>query len=122
MVSNTTSLAPIDGAPAGEGHRVVLVVDAPRGLDLDRIGNLVHKLLGEDVPTSTFCTIRGAVRPSPDKGARRRSSRSMRSVVGSAMAGVISPMDKGAAERPSGPADAPELTMSGRPFVAEDDR
>ena len=120
VVSNIDQLGALDGAPAGEGHRVVLVVDAPRGLDLDRIGNLVHKLLGEDVPIVYL----HYPRRSPtiaDKGARRAFKPVNAAQLWSAMASVISPNGQGAAERPSGPADAPELTMSGRLLVAEDD-
>jgi two-component system sensor histidine kinase RpfC len=50
VVSNIDQLGALDDQPAGGERRLVLVVDAPCGLDLDGIGNQVGKLLGADVP------------------------------------------------------------------------
>jgi hypothetical protein len=51
VVNGIEQLGALDGAPDDGAPRLVLIVDAPRGLDLDRVGNLVRRLLGHDMPT-----------------------------------------------------------------------
>ena len=50
VVSDIDQLGALDSDEIDQQRRVVLVVDAPRGLDLDRVGNLVRRLLGADTP------------------------------------------------------------------------
>lgn len=50
VVSNIDQLGALESEQDAEQRRLVLVVDAPRGLDLDRVGNLVRRLLGRDTP------------------------------------------------------------------------
>lgn len=50
IVGSIDQLGALTGEDDGGGRRLVLVVDEPRGVDLDRVGNLVHKVLGADTP------------------------------------------------------------------------
>ncbi|MCB1786535.1 MAG: response regulator [Chromatiaceae bacterium] len=50
VVGDIDQLGALDNEGAADQPRVILIVDAPRGLDLERVGNLVRRLLGNDTP------------------------------------------------------------------------
>ena len=95
---NIDQLGALD-QPAGDGRRVVLVVDAPRGLDLDRIGNLVASCWAMTYADRLSCTIQAQPGHLRCGSAARVQSRSMRLSCGAAMAGIISPGVKEPVER-----------------------
>lgn len=50
VVDDIDRLGALQNDLAAAERRLVLLVDAPRGLDLERVGNLVRRLLGTDTP------------------------------------------------------------------------
>jgi two-component system sensor histidine kinase RpfC len=101
----------------------VLVVDAPRGLDLERIGNLVRRLLGKGTPIVYMHYPRRS--PIISDAAARRAFKPVNAAqLWNAMAGIIAPGETKAEEMaeaaPPLPA-TPEVATAGRLLVAEDD-
>jgi CheY-like chemotaxis protein len=94
----------------------VLVVDAPRGLDLERIGNLVRRLLGKGTPIVYMHYPRRS--PIISDAAARRAFKPVNAAqLWNAMAGIIAPGETKAEEMaeaaPPLPA-TPEVATAGR--------
>ncbi len=123
VVSNIDQLGALESQPGSDGRRVVLVVDAPRGLDLERIGNLVRRLLGKGTPIVYMHYPRRS--PIISDAAARRAFKPVNAAqLWAAMAGIIAPGETKAVEiaeaAPPLPATS-EAVTAGRLLVAEDD-
>ncbi|MCB1723161.1 MAG: response regulator [Chromatiaceae bacterium] len=105
--------------------RIVLVVDAPRGLDLDRVGNLVRRLLGVDTPMVYLHYPRRKMAFSD--GTAARAFKPISTVqLWRAMAGVLRVGDARPAVANAVDSDAPGFVdgatdVTGHVLVAEDD-
>ncbi|MCB1802417.1 MAG: response regulator [Gammaproteobacteria bacterium] len=122
VVSDIDRLGAIGGDdPAGQ-RRVVLIVDAPRGLDLDRVGNLVRRLLGIDTPIVYLHYPRRKMAFS-DGSAARAFKPVNTGQLWRAMADVVQPGGGASVEASLDelPADTSEIDDAGRVLVAEDD-
>ncbi len=120
IVGSIDQLGALSGESQGPGRRLVLVVDEPRGVDLDRVGNLVHKVLGSDAPIVYLHYPR---RKPPIGGMMSgRAFKPINSVqLWQAMASVVAPesVEDFAADLT---APMPQITgVVGRLLVAEDD-
>ena len=120
VVGDIDQLGALSNEPVGDERRLVLVVDAPRGLDLERVGNLVRRLLGTDTPMVYLHYPRRKTAFSDAAAARAFKPinsvqlwRAMADVVNPGTASAIDPVDL---ER-----ETPDLLTVGHILVAEDD-
>lgn len=120
VVGDIDQLGALDEAGTHENRRLVLVVDAPRGLDLDRVGNLVRRLLGADTPMVYLHYPRR--KTSFSDSAAGRAFKPINSVqLWRAMAELVEPEDaQQTAVSEVSPAPDAKPTV-GRILVAEDD-
>jgi len=100
-------------------RRVALVADAPSGLDLQQLGDLVRKLLGDDMPLVYLHYPRR--QHAVSGGAVARAFKPINAVqLWQAMVSVIGEPDSADAGRSASPV-LPVVNASGRLLVAEDD-
>jgi len=120
VVGDIDRLGALESESDSAERRVALIVDAPRGLDLDRVGNLARKLLGATTPMVYLHYPR---RKPPIGDAH--SSRAIKPVnapqLWHAIASLVAPGE--ISPQPVGQTDTieTERPVQGRLLVAEDD-
>ncbi|MCB1792585.1 MAG: response regulator [Gammaproteobacteria bacterium] len=120
IINDIDHLGAIDEQQPVAHRRVVLVVDAPRGLDLDRVGNLVRRLLGTDTPMVYLHYPRRKMAFSD--GSAARAFKPISTVqLWRAMGDVVQPGEPGLETLIEPDYDDTEIEDSGRILVAEDD-
>jgi two-component system sensor histidine kinase RpfC len=124
VVSHIDQLGALGSEPDRGERRLVLVVDAPRGLDLDQLGNLVRRLLGAETPLVYLHYPRR--QQAISDGAAGRAFKPIDAVqLWRTMAGVVAsdvsdPMSDADLEPVAAPV-AQQGSANGRLLVAEDD-
>ena len=120
MVGDIDQLGALPNEPVGDERRLVLVVDAPRGLDLERVGNLVRRLLGVDTPMVYLHYPRR--QPAISERGAGRALKPINSLqLWLAMAEAIAPGGEQAVPLSAGPPGSQAPSDAGHLLVAEDD-
>ena len=120
VVGDIDQLGALQNEPAGDERRLVLVVDAPRGLDLERVGNLVRRLLGVDTPMVYLHYPRRKTAFSDTAAAR--AFKPINSVqLWRAMADVVAPGAAAGRDNTDFTMEIPAPESVGHILVAEDD-
>jgi two-component system sensor histidine kinase RpfC len=119
-VSSIDQLGDLHNEPKADERRLVLVVDAPRGIDLERAGALTRKLLGADTPLVYLHYPRR--NPGVSDPAAGRAFKPVNAVqLWQAMATVVAPGLPDAHSASPVPSDRQRGNNVGRVLVAEDD-
>lgn len=120
VVSHIDQLSALESRPGTEERRLVLVVDAPRGLDLEQLGHLVYRLLGSETPL-VYLHYPRRHQAISDEAAGRAFKPIDAVQLWRAMAGVVSNEVGGAVAEPVPSALPGEGGALSRLLVAEDD-